>query len=293
MDVGFIGLGHMGLPMARTLLKAGHTVRVYNRTRGRAKLLEPDGAIGVDTPADACAGGVVITMLANDQAVEEAVFASRGILQGLPKGGVHVSMSTITVALSERLLEAHRGAGQDYVGAPVFGRPEAAAMAKLFIVAAGDVEVIAQLQPLFKALGQRTFVLSTNPPEANLVKLSGNFLIASMIECLGETFALMRKYAVDPHRFLEIMTESLFDAPIYKNYGALIADKKYQPAGFRLELGLKDIRSVLAAAEDKSVPMPVASIVRDHFISGIARGGADLDWAGLARVPAEEAGLNS
>ena len=202
-------------------------------------------------------------------------------------------MSTITVAMSQRLLQAHREAGQKSLAAPVFGRPEAAAAAKLFIVAAGEADVIAQYQPLFDALGQRTFVLSDNPPEANLVKLSGNFLIASMIECLGEAFALTRKYGVDPHRFLEIMTESLFAAPVYKTYGALIADEKYQPAGFRLELGLKDVRSVLAAAEAKSVPMAVASVVRDHFISGIAHGGADLDWAGLARIPAEEAGLNA
>jgi 3-hydroxyisobutyrate dehydrogenase-like beta-hydroxyacid dehydrogenase len=291
MEVGFIGLGHMGLPMARNLLKAGHRVHVYNRTRSRGELLREDGAIVADTPADACLGGAVITMLANDEAVEEVVFGSRGILRGLRKGGTHISMSTITVALSERLLEAHRAAGQDYVAAPVFGRPEAAAAAKLFIVAAGEIDVIAEFQPLFETLGQRTFVLSKNPPEANLVKLSGNFLIASMIESLGEAFALMRKYGVDPHRFLEIMTESLFAAPIYKTYGTLIADEKYQPAGFRLELGLKDVRSVLAAAEAKAVPMAVASIVRDHFISAIARGGADLDWSGLARVPAEEAGL--
>ncbi len=293
MDAGFIGLGHMGLPMARNLLKAGHRLHVYNRTRSRGELLKQEGAILADSPADACKGGIVITMLANDEALESVVFGSRGLLQGLRSGGTHISMSTITVAMSQRLLQAHREAGQNYLAAPVFGRPEAAAAAKLFIVAAGEADVIAQYQPLFDALGQRTFVLSDNPPEANLVKLSGNFLIASMIECLGEAFALTRKYGVDPHRFLEIMTESLFAAPVYKTYGALIADEKYQPAGFRLELGLKDVRSVLAAAEAKSVPMAVASVVRDHFISGIAHGGADLDWAGLARIPAEEAGLNA
>ena len=291
MDAGFIGLGHMGLPMARNLLKAGHRLRVYNRTRTRAELLKEYGAVPASTPAEACASGVVITMLANDEAVEEVTFDGSGILQGLPKGGTHISMSTITVALSERLLEAHRQAGQYYLAAPVFGRPEAAAAAKLFIVGAGEADLIGQFRPLFEALGQRTFVLSDKPPQANLVKLAGNFLIASMIECLGESFALMHKYGVDPHRFLEIMTESLFTAPVYKNYGALIADGKYQPAGFRLELGLKDIRSVLVAAEAKSVPMAVASVVRDHFISAIAQGGADIDWSGLARVPAMEAGI--
>jgi 3-hydroxyisobutyrate dehydrogenase-like beta-hydroxyacid dehydrogenase len=292
MDVGFIGLGHMGLPMARSLLKAGHRLVVYNRTRSRIELLKDYGPIAAVTPAEACTAGVVITMLANDEAVEATVFGGGGILRGLPKGGTHISMSTITVALSERLLEAHREAGQYYLAAPVFGRPEAAAAAKLFIVAAGMADVISQFWPVFETLGQRTFVLSEKPPQANLVKLSGNFLIASVIECLGESFALIRKYRIDPHRFLEIMTESLFGAPVYENYGALIADEKYEPAGFRLQLGLKDMRSVLEAAEAKSVPMAVASVVRDHFISAMARGDADLDWSGLARVPALEAGIN-
>jgi len=291
MDVGFVGLGLMGLPMARNLLKAGHRLRVYNRSRSRAEALEKDGAIAVDTPAEASAGDAVFTMLANDQAAEEVVFGGEGILKGLGQGRAHISMSTITVDLSERLAQAHHEKGQAYVAAPVFGRPEAAAAAKLFIVLAGEKGAIEKLQPLFEAMGQRTFVLGQNPAEANLVKLSGNFLIAAMIECLGETVALVRKHGADPRRFLEIMTETLFAAPVYRTYGALIADQNYEPAGFKLELGLKDVRSVLAAAETKSVPMPVASVVRDHFLSAIARGGANLDWSALAKVAAEDAGL--
>jgi 3-hydroxyisobutyrate dehydrogenase-like beta-hydroxyacid dehydrogenase len=293
MDVGFIGLGNMGLPMARNLLKAGHSLRVYNRTKSRAEPLEQEGAIVANSPAEASTGDAVITMLANDQAVEETVFGEDGILRGLKTGAAHISMSTITVALSERLKQAHADAQQTYIAAPVFGRPDAAAAAKLFIVPAGDKKAVEHFQPLFDAMGQRTFFLSENAPEANLVKLSGNFLIASMIECLGESVALMRKYEVDPRRFLEIMTETLFAAPVYRTYGALIAEQKYQPAGFKLELGLKDVRSVLAAAEAKAVPMPVASVVRDHFLSAIARGGADLDWSALAKVTAEDAGLKS
>ena len=291
MDVGFVGLGLMGLPMARNLLKAGHRLRVYNRSRSRAEALEKDGAIAVDTPAEASTGDAVFTMLANDRAAEEVVFGSEGILKGLGQGRAHVSMSTITVDLSERLAQAHDEKGQAYVAAPVFGRPEAAAAAKLFIVLAGEKSAVEKLQPLFDAMGQRTFVLGQNPVEANLVKLSGNFLIAAMIECLGETVALVRKHGADPRRFLEIMTETLFAAPVYRTYGALIADQNYEPAGFKLELGLKDVRSVLAAAETKSVPMPVASVVRDHFLSAIARGGANLDWSALAKVAAEDAGL--
>jgi len=293
MDVGFIGLGNMGLAMARNLLKAGHSLRVYNRTQSRAEPLEREGATIATSPAEASTGDAVITMLANDQAVEETVFGDDGVLRGLKKGAAHISMSTITVALSERLKKAHAEAQQTYIAAPVFGRPDAAAAAKLFVVPAGDKKAVEHFQPLFDAMGQRTFFLSENAPEANLVKLSGNFLIASMIECLGETVALMRKYEVDPRRFLEIMTETLFAAPVYRTYGALIAGQKYEPAGFKLELGLKDVRSVLAAAETKSVPMPVASVVRDHFLSAIARGGADLDWSALAKVAAEDAGLKS
>lgn len=293
MDVGFIGLGNMGLPMARNLLKAGHSLRVYNRTKSRAEPLEQGGATVANSPAEASTGDAVITMLANDQAVEEMVFGEDGVLRGLKKGAAHISMSTITVALSERLRKAHAEAQQTYIAAPVFGRPDAAAAAKLFIVPAGDKQAVEHVQPLFDAMGQRTFFLSENAPEANLVKLSGNFLIASMIECLGESVALMRRYEVDPRRFLEIMTETLFSAPVYRTYGALIAEQKYHPAGFKLELGLKDVRSVLAAAEAKAVPMPVASVVRDHFLSAIARGGADLDWSALAKVTAEDAGLKS
>jgi 3-hydroxyisobutyrate dehydrogenase-like beta-hydroxyacid dehydrogenase len=281
----------MGFPMARNLLKAGHRLSVYNRTRSRADALGAEGAIIAETAADAARGEVVITMLANDEAVESIIFAPGNVIAALRKDGTHISMSTITVALSSRLLEAHRSHGQHYLAAPVFGRPDAAGAGRLYIVAAGEEAMIDRFQPLFEALSQRTFILSGNPPEANLVKLAGNFLIASMIESLGESFALMRKYGIDPHNFLSIMTSSLFSAPVYKNYGTLIADQKYSPAGFKMELGLKDIRSAIAAAEAKAVPMPVASLVRDHFISGIARGGADLDWSGLARVPAEEAGL--
>lgn len=293
MDIGFIGLGQMGFPMARSLLKAGHSLTVYNRTRSRAEPLEKEGARFAATPAEASAGDAVVTMLANDQAAEEVVFGEHGVLTGLRQGAAHISASTITVAMSERLLKAHAGAGQGYIAAPVFGRPEAAAAQKLFVVAAAEKALIDRFQPLFDAIGQRTFHLSENPPEANLVKLCGNFLIAAMIECLGETAALMRKYEVDPKRFLEIMTETLFAAPVYRIYGGLIAEEKYQPAGFKMELGLKDVRSVLAAAEAKSTPMAVGSLLKDRFLSGIARGGGDLDWSAIAQVVAEDAGLKS
>jgi 3-hydroxyisobutyrate dehydrogenase-like beta-hydroxyacid dehydrogenase len=291
MDVGFIGVGHMGQAMARNLLKSGFKVTVWDRTRSRAEDLREFGAMVADTPAAACSGEAVVTMLADDRAVEDVILGSGRVIRALGDDAVHVSMSTITVALSEELTEAHRAAGQHFVAAPVFGRPEAAAAAQLYIVAAGEPEPVDRCRPLFDAMGQKTFVPGGFPPAANLVKLGGNFLIASVIECLGEAIALMRKADVPPHRFLEILTESLFSAPVYKTYGRLILEEQYQPAGFSMPLALKDLRSVLAAAEAKAVPMPVASLIHDRFLTEVARGNGDLDWSALARLAAENAGL--
>jgi 3-hydroxyisobutyrate dehydrogenase-like beta-hydroxyacid dehydrogenase len=290
MNVGFIGLGRMGQAMARNLLTAGHRVFVFNRTRGRAEELRDEGAEVADSPAGACKGDIVITMLADDDAVEEVVLGSGGVIKALREAAIHLSMSTITVGFSEILTEAHHAVGQHFVAAPVFGRPEAAATARLFIVAAGEAEPLDRCRPLFDDLGQKTFVVDRFPPKANLVKLSGNFLVASVIECLGEAVALIRKAGVDPTQFLAVLTGSLFAAPVYETY-ELILEERYRPAGFTMRLGLKDMRGVLAAAEARNVPMPVASLLRDHFITGIARGKPDLDWSALARLAAENAGL--
>jgi 3-hydroxyisobutyrate dehydrogenase-like beta-hydroxyacid dehydrogenase len=291
MEVGFIGLGQMGSAIALNLVKAGHRVTVYNRTRAKAEALATQGAEVADSLADACGHPMLITMLADDAAVEAAFFGDGNGLSALGQGAVHISMSTISVALSDRLAEAHRNAGQSYVAAPVFGRPEAAAAAKLFVVAAGPAAALARCQPLFDAIGQRTFVIGDKPSSANLVKLSGNFLLAAVIECLGEAFALTRKGGIDPHLYLEILTSTLFSAPAYKTYGTIIANQQYEPAGFKMSLGLKDIRLALAAADALAAPMPVASLVHDHFLAGVAQGAGDLDWAGLARLAATNAGL--
>lgn len=291
MDVGFIGLGHMGSAMARNLIKAGHRVTLYNRTRAKAEALAKEGAQVADSPAAAARGDVLITMLADDQAVEAAMFGENGAFAALRPETVHLSMSTISVAFSERLAAAHRKAGHRYVAAPVFGRPEAAAAGQLFIVAAGPQDAIERCQPLFGAMGQKTFVIGGTQPQANLIKLSGNFLVASVIESLGEAFALVRKGGIDAKRFLDVMTGSLFAAPVYKTYGTIIAEERYEPAGFKLAMGLKDARLALAAAEAEAVPMPTASLVHDHFLAAVAQGEADADWSGLARVAARNAGL--
>ncbi|MDT5100662.1 MAG: hypothetical protein QOC76_4399 [Mycobacterium sp.] len=292
LRIGFIGLGNMGAAMAANLVKAGHDVTVYNRSRAKVDALVAEGARPADSIADACGGDVVITMLANDDAVEAVTFGDGGILASLGRGATHVSSSTISVPLSERMTAAHAEAGQQFVAAPVFGRPEAAQAAKLFVVAAGDRATLEAISGVLDAFSQRTFIVSEEPKAANLVKLSGNFLITSVIESLGEAMALIGKAGVDKHQYLDILTSTLFGAPIYKTYGELIAGERFQPAGFAATLGQKDIRLVLAAAEDLQVPMPVASLIRDRFLTLLARGGADLDWSAIGALPAWEAGAS-
>lgn len=290
MRIGVIGLGNMGSAMAANLLEAGHEVTVYNRSRPKVDALAAEGARAADSVAQACHGDAVLTMLADDDAVAAVTFGDDGIVASLPAGATHVSSSTISVALAERITAAHAEAGQRFVSAPVFGRPEAARAAKLFVVAAGEPAAIQAMTPVFDAIGQRTFTLSDDPKSANLVKLSGNFLITSVIESLGEAMALVGKAGVDKHLYLDLITSTLFGAPIYQTYGGLIASERFAPAGFAASLGQKDIRLVLSAAEDLRVPMPVASLVRDRFLALLARGGADLDWSAVGALAAWEAG---
>ena len=292
MKVGFIGLGNMGSGMARNLINKGHTLTVYNRTQSRAEPFTSLGARIAETSSEAAAEAeVLITMLADDAAVEGVIFAPGNANQALPAGAVHISMSTIGVALSRRLAEAHRETKQHYVAAPVFGRPDVAAAGKLFVVAAGPAEQIKRCQPLFDAIGQKTFMAGEEPHAANAIKLAGNFLITTVIEGLAEAFAFGRKFGVDPHAFLEILTGSLFPAPVYQTYGDIIASERFEPVGFKLPLGLKDNRLLLAAAEEATVPMPMASLVHDRFVAALARGLGESDWAAIARLSYENAGF--
>lgn len=293
MDIGFIGLGRMGRGMAANLVDAGYTVNVYNRSAAKADALVRQGATLARTVAEACGGDIVITMLADDAAVEEVVFGEQGIIAWLPPGAIHISSSTISVELSKRLTAAHDAAGQQYVAAPVFGRPEAAAAARLFVIAAGAPKVLEPLTPLFDTIGQRTFVVSEQQQAANLVKLSGNFLIASVIESLGEAVALVSKVGVDPLHYIDILTSSLFSAPAYQTYGGLIARGEFEPAGFAATLGLKDIRLTLAAADELAVPLPIASLLRDRLLTLLANGRGDLDWSAIATLAGRDAGTGS
>ena len=292
MKVGFIGLGSMGAGMSRNLIKAGHDLVVYNRTRSRTQELQSLGAKVADTASEAAAGvEVLITMLADDRAVQDVIFEPGAVIESLPEGAVHISMSTISVDLSRRLAKSHAEKRQKYIAAPVFGRPEAAAAGKLFIVSAGPSESIEKCRSLFAAIGQKTFVINEDAPSANLIKLSGNFLTTTVIESLAEGFALMRKAGVDPQKFLEVLTESMFSAPVYKTYGGIIASEKFEPVGFKLPLGFKDNRLLLAAAEERSVPMPMASLIHDRFVAALAQGLEDADWSAIARVTYRNAGL--
>jgi 3-hydroxyisobutyrate dehydrogenase-like beta-hydroxyacid dehydrogenase len=284
-------VGPHGERYAANLVKAGHDVTVYNRTPAKAEALIALGATAAASVADACRGDAVITMLANDEAVESVVPGRDGIIASLRAGALHVSSSTISTALSQRLAEEHAKAGRRFVAAPVFGRPDVAAAGQLYVIAAGKPAALEAAAPLLEAIGQKTFVVSDTPKAANLVKLSGNFLIASMIESLGEALALVAKGGVDQRRYLEILTSTLFDAPVYKTYGGLIASGRFEPAGFAAPLGHKDIRLALAAAEDLRVPMPLASLLRDRFLTLLAHGGDNLDWSAIGRLAAMDAGL--
>jgi len=291
MKIGFIGLGQMGAGIAATLLKAGHEVAVYNRTFSKTEALVRLGAQAQRSVAAVCAAEVVITMLADDAALEEIVFGTGGVLASLKKGAAHISSSTISVALSKRLAAAHAVAGQHYLAAPVFGRPDAAASGKLIVVVGGQPKLVETYMPLFKGMGQKTFVISNNPEDANLVKLSGNFLIAVVIESLGEALALIGKGGVDQQQYLDLLTSTLFDAPVYKTYGRLIVERRFEPAGFAAPLGQKDIRLTLAAADALNVPLPMANLLRDRFLTLLAQGGAALDWSAIGRLAARDSGL--
>ena len=291
MKVAFIGLGHMGSPMARNLLAAGHQVTLYNRSRDKAQALAQQGARLADSPADAAREAeVVMSMLADDRATEEVVFGEKGILAAMQSGRIHVSHSTISTTLARRLTAEHGHRGQGYLSVPVFGRPEAADAKKLVVVAAGPNDLVDRCRPLFDAIGKVTYVVGSEPWQANATKVCGNFMIISMVESFSEAFAALRKAGVSPQLFVDVIN-SLFQSPVYGNYGKMMAAEQFEPAGFALRLGLKDVRLALQVAEECTAPMPVASLIRDHMLSALAHGQGDMDWSSIAKVAARAAGL--
>jgi 3-hydroxyisobutyrate dehydrogenase-like beta-hydroxyacid dehydrogenase len=290
MKLGFIGLGHMGAAMAANLVRAGCDVIAFNRTPGKSRTLLELGAREAANVAEACDAKVVITMLANDDAVSDIAFGREGLIAHLSEAAIHLSMSTISVAFSKRLAQAHAQAGQRYVAAPVFGRPDMAAAAKLFIVAAGDPAAVDDCKPLFEVLGQKTSTIGVEPSAANLVKLTANFLQASVIESLGEAIALIGKAGIDRRAYVDLLTSTIFTSPAYKIFGPLIAAGTFGPAAFAAPLGYKDIRLALAAAESLRVPMPLASLLHDRFLRLFAQGGETLDWSAIGGLATQDAG---
>jgi 3-hydroxyisobutyrate dehydrogenase-like beta-hydroxyacid dehydrogenase len=287
--IGFCGLGRMGRPIARNLAAAGFEVRAWNRTPGKA----PEGCVEAASPREAAQGArTVVTMLADDAAVQTVVLGEDGLLAGMREGAVHVGMSTISTQLSQRLYDAHKAARQHFVAAPVFGRPEAAEARKLWIVPGGDEAALAQCQPLFAAVGQGTFPAGT-AAQASLAKLCGNFVIASLIEMFGEVFALAEKAGMDAPKLAETLASILFaGAPIPSGYASRIAATQFEPAGFAMPLGHKDVSLALKTAEQLQVPMPLARLLKDHLLESLAKGRKSWDWAGLASVLRESAGLS-
>ncbi|WP_443749598.1 NAD(P)-dependent oxidoreductase [Asticcacaulis solisilvae] len=290
MNIGFIGLGSMGAAIVPNLLIAGHAVKVWNRTASKAEALVEKGAILTATPGEAARDAdVVFTMVADDKALEGVTFGGDGILANLKKGGIHVSMSTVGVALVERLGIQHAAAHQGFVAAPVFGRPAAAAAGQLFIAAAGAPEALDAVAPLFGLISQKVFAFGDNPVSAALVKLAGNFMIVSVTEQLGEAMALLGKGGVDKAAFLDFMTSTLFNSLIYKNYGALIASQTFEPVGFAAVLGAKDVGLVKAAADGLNVPLPLADLLSDRLARLVAEGGGNLDLTALSKLSVDDA----
>jgi 3-hydroxyisobutyrate dehydrogenase-like beta-hydroxyacid dehydrogenase len=292
MKIGFLGLGKMGSGIAANLLRAGHEVTVWNRSANKAESLIAQGAAQAASPREAASGrAVVMSMLADDPALEAVLAGQDGLLEGLARGALHVSLSTIAVSTADRIAALHGHRGQRLVCAPVFGRPDAAAAAKLFIVAAGPEADFEEANALFPAIGQRTFYLGEKPSTANLMKLCGNFTILAAIESMAEAMALAQKGGIPKKQFLEVLTGSLFDLPVYRRYGAALVEDRFKPAGFAAPLGLKDMRLVGQSAEALRMPMPVLNVLKDHLLQTIGAEGDDIDWSGIGRTVAKNGGL--
>jgi 3-hydroxyisobutyrate dehydrogenase-like beta-hydroxyacid dehydrogenase len=289
VKIGFLGLGNMGEPIAANLISAGHQVTVWNRTASKAEPLVKRGARQARDVAEAANNEVVCTMVADDNGLRQMLHG--GLLEGLPKGALHISISTISVAMAEELKKLHTERQQLYVSAPVFGRPEAAAAKKLWVVVGGSSAAVVKARPVLEAISQHVVEIGEDPVQASVTKISGNFLIAAAMEAMGEAVALVGRYGVNPVQYMEFLTSTLFAAPIYKNYGAKIAKQEYEPVGFRAPLGLKDMKLAIAAGEGKTMPLPLASLLHDQLLTTIAHYGEDVDWSAIAKLAAEHGGI--
>ncbi len=292
LEIGFIGLGSMGFPIAANIAAAGFPLTVWNRTASKAQPLVEKGARIAASPREvARAGGVVITMVADDAALESLVLGDAALAKQIAPGGIHLSMSTVAPATIRKLAEAHREAGSILLATPVFGRPDAAAARRMFVCISGDAAAKQKVRPILDAIGQAVFDFGETPESASVAKISGNFLIAAAMEAMGEAFAMAEKSGLDRAAVATMLTQTIFGCPVYQGYGAAIAARRHSPAGFQLPLGLKDVELVLRTAREVNAPMPTASLLRDRFVHALAMGRADLDWSAIALGAREDAGL--
>ena len=287
MKIGFIGIGSMGAAMVPNLIEAGHQVSIWNRSADATKAIE--GVTVLPSPAAAFENDAVITMLSDDTAIRSVILDS-GALTSARKDCIHVMMVTISPELSGVLHEQHKSAGIAYIAAPVFGVPAVAAKGELNILAAGSAEAISIVQPIFDALGQKTWHLGDDPKHANIAKIAGNLMITLAIEAMGEATALTESYGLKAGDFLDVITSTLFASPSYKRYGGNIASNSYEP-GFKLILGLKDVNLALDAAKAKHTVLPAAEIVRENLQTAIEQGLGSKDWSALAKITRRRAGL--
>lgn len=293
MKIGFIGLGNMGLPMAKNLIAAGYHLQVYNRTAEKADELEASAITKCKTPAEAAANvAMVITMLSDDDTVKESVVGKNGILNTLQKGGLHISMSTISPDIAQFLSDQHKAAGSSYLAAPVFGRPEAAAAKKLWVCVSGSKEDKQTATPILECLGQGVVDFGEDAGGANVVKIAGNFMIMSSLEMMAEAFTLAEKFNLDRSKVAEFFGSTIFNAPIYQNYGRLIANKQYEPVGFKARLGYKDARLAFKLAQQSETPMPLGTLIHNRLLTAVAKGLGDRDWVeAVGRGVTDDAGV--
>jgi 3-hydroxyisobutyrate dehydrogenase-like beta-hydroxyacid dehydrogenase len=292
-EIGFVGLGAMGEPMAANLAAAGYKLRVYNRTPSKADALVAMGAMRVERPGDAAqTGGVAITMLADDAALEAVTLGVGGLAERLGAGGIHISMSTVAPTTTRRLADYHAAQGNTIIAAPVFGRPDAAKAKRLWVLASGPAAQKTTIRPLLEAMGQAVFDFGEEPGAANVAKLAGNFLIAANLEAMSEALAMAEKQGVERAAVADMLSKTLFACPIYVGYGKLIAEKRFTPVGFRMPLGLKDLELALRTAAEVTMALPMASLVRDRFLASLAKGRAEMDWSAIALSVLDDAGLS-
>lgn len=291
-EVGFIGIGAMGLPMAENLIAAGYKLRVYNRTASKAApLIERGAELASNSAHTAISGGVVVTMVSDDAALESLVVGADTIAHRLAPGGVHLSMSTVSPATSRRLAQYHAECRSSYVAAPAFGRPDAARSKQMWLCASGPHAAKEKVRPLFEAMAHKVFDFGEDPGAANVVKLAGNFLIVAAIEALAEALTMVEKSGVDRVETMEMFTQTNFASLVYQGYGSAIARMAHEPPGFRMELGLKDVKLMLEAGAEAGAPLPIAALARERFVSSLAKGRGDLDWSAMALCARDDAGL--